>query len=78
MKVPRTHNLIVLKDEADKHYKIDVDEGLMTGINETYIDARYPTDLGLLPSGKPNQKTARDFADLAFSIFRDIKEFLAD
>ena len=59
---------------ADKHIKIDIDDELLTGINETYIDAHYPTDLGLLPSGKPNQKTAREFSNLAFSIFQRNKK----
>jgi len=33
---------------VEKHLKLNVKEEIITGINETYIDARYPADLGLL------------------------------
>ncbi len=77
LKVPRTHNLITLKEMVKKYLKLNVKEEIITEINETYIDARYPADLGLLPSGKPNQTLAREFADAAIIIYREIKEFLS-
>jgi len=62
---------------VEKHLKLNVKEEIITGINETYIDARYPADLGLLPSGKPDQNIASEFANAAHSIFKEIKEFLS-
>ncbi|HFE64142.1 MAG TPA: HEPN domain-containing protein [Caldithrix sp.] len=77
-KVPRTHNLITLKELVEKYLKINIEEELLTGINETYIDTRYPTDLGLLHSGIPSQRTAGEFSGAAHRIFREVKEFLSD
>lgn len=77
-KIPRIHNLITLKEIVEKYLKLNIEEELLTGINETYIDTRYPTDLGLLPSGIPSQKTARKFSSAAHRIFREVKEFLSD
>ncbi len=33
--------------------KLDVDPVMVAMLDKLYIDARYPGDLGLLPTGKP-------------------------
>lgn len=42
-------------------------------INEAYIDSRYPSDLGLLPDGKPSQNEAIQFYEFAELVFLTIK-----
>jgi HEPN domain-containing protein len=37
---------------------------LLSVINEVYIDARYPGDLGLLPHGKPTISEVEEFIQL--------------
>ena len=45
-------------------------------INEAYIDSRYPSDLGLLPDGKPSQMEAIQFYEFAELVFLTIKNRL--
>jgi len=42
-------------------------------INEVYIDARYPGDLGLLPHGKPTVSEIEDFMNFRETILNRIK-----
>jgi HEPN domain-containing protein len=46
---------------------------LLGMINEVYIDARYPGDLGLLPNGKPTISEILAFIQLCDSIFSRLK-----
>ena len=57
--VPRVHDLITLRNQVEKYVRLTVESDLMSQINELYIDARYPSDLGLLPGGKPPRDLAR-------------------
>jgi HEPN domain-containing protein len=42
---------------------------LLTIINEVYIDARYPGDLGLLPHGKPTKEEVKTFIEFCETLF---------
>lgn len=72
--VPKTHDLIPLHDRSKKYVTIDVDIELLQEINSLYIDARYPSDLGLLPSGKPSVTTSKKMYNLAKGIVESIKK----
>jgi HEPN domain-containing protein len=50
--VLKSHDLIRLQLSANIELS-DPESRLLEIINEVYIDARYPGDLGLLPQGKP-------------------------
>ena len=50
--IPRIHNLLKLYGMISEYEKIDVNLQSLKRINETYIDSRYPSDLGLLPNGQ--------------------------
>ena len=45
-------------------------------INETYIDTRYPSDLGLLPEGMPSLEKVRSFYQTAKEIYKQISKEL--
>ncbi len=68
--IPRTHNLIRLRaiceELAGKQFEIKDEQ--ISFLNDVYIDSRYPSDFGLLPSGKPTMEDAKK----AFSIASDI------
>jgi HEPN domain-containing protein len=42
-------------------------------INEAYIDARYPGEMGLLPDGEPSIKEATEFCEFVKLVFSAIK-----
>lgn len=58
--VPRIHDLITLYAQAEKYIRLTLDSALLNQLNELYMDARYPSELGLLPSGKPPLDLARE------------------
>ena len=41
--VPRTHDLVLLYGKVTKSESIHIDEHILTMVNETYIETRYPT-----------------------------------
>jgi hypothetical protein len=46
---------------------------LLSIINETYIEDRYPGELGLLPDGMPSKEQAHDFLEFTKNIEEKIK-----
>ncbi|MDP3912853.1 MAG: HEPN domain-containing protein [Bacteroidota bacterium] len=64
----KSHDLLRLQQNA----KIRLSESeiiLLTIINEVYIDARYPGDLGLLPHGKPTKEEVKTFIEFCDALF---------
>ena len=76
--VPRIHNIITLKGKIENYIELAVDQEIFDQINELYIDSRYPTDLGLLPDGKPSKEIAEKFFSMATEIHKNIRGYLAE
>lgn len=72
--IPKIHNLIKLYGTVRNFLKIDINMETFTMINETYTDARYPSDLGLLPDGLPSYEDVLEFTREARKIFEKIKQ----
>ena len=69
-RIPKVHSLrklITLMDD-----KIEYDLELIKLLDSLYIESRYPTELGLLPYGKPTAEDSKEFYNFALKIFRDI------
>ena len=58
-------------------WQFTIDMDLLKQINELYIDARYPSDLGLLPEGKPPVEVSKIMYLIAKSIHEKIDKDLA-
>jgi len=56
----KSHDLLRLRLYADINLS-DSEIILLSTINEVYIDARYPGDMGLLPYGKPSISEVNEF-----------------
>ena len=56
-KISRIYNLLKLYGMISEHEKLKVDLKSLKRINETYIDSRYPSDLGLFPNRQSQQKS---------------------
>lgn len=64
----KSHDLLRLQLNAS--IELGESETILLGIiNEVYIDARYPGDLGLLPHGKPTIAEVESFISFCESIF---------
>jgi len=68
-RVPRIHNLIKLKDLTEKYIELEIDKLSIERLNEIYTDTRYPSDLGLIPDGKPSLKLAKTFYATAIEVY---------
>lgn len=66
-KIPKKHDLILLKELVSDIIKIDEDD-IFDSLNRLYIESRYPGDLGLLPNGKPDVADAKIFYQCADNI----------
>lgn len=73
--IPKIHNLVQLYKKVS--FKLDnLDEKLMSMLDELYKESRYPGDMGLLPCGKPSIKDATEFYDFANIVFEKVCNIL--
>jgi HEPN domain-containing protein len=71
----KSHDLLRLQLNADIQF-VETETILLGIINEVYIDARYPGDLGLLPNGKPTITESNRFIEFSEVIFNRLKKLL--
>lgn len=48
---------------------------ILKKLDELYIDARYPGDLGLLPNGKPSLEDASEFYEFAKMVHEKVFDY---
>ncbi len=72
----KTHDLIALKNTISYVYSESIDDDLLSLLNKLYIDSRYPSDLGLLPDGKPDKDEAKRRYDTAREIYENVRSFI--
>ena len=65
--VPKSHSLLRLLSLCGNAAP-DVDEDLIRSLDSLYIESRYPSDLGLMPEGKPGMDDVRKFVGIAQSL----------
>lgn len=68
-KVLKEHSTLRLYGLIKQLIEINVDIALLTDLDALYIEARYPGELGLLPSGRPTPEDVKQLYDLARSIY---------
>lgn len=68
----KSHDLLRLQLNASIQLE-ETEINLLGIINEVYIDARYPGDLGLLPHGKPTLAEIEIFICFCEKLFNEIK-----
>ena len=59
--IKKIHNLEILYKQCSEKQAIEINETVLKQINEVYTDSRYPSDVGLIPSGKPSTETIQNF-----------------
>ena len=68
----KSHDLLRLQLNANIQLG-ETETTLLGIINEVYIDARYPGDLGLLPHGKPTIAEVKTFIEFCEILFNSLK-----
>jgi len=78
LRIPKIHSVTTLyeklPDETKENIPVDINE--LSTIDDIYIDARYPADLGLLPNGFPLIEQAQEIFEICSRIFADVKKYL--
>ena len=54
-----------------------MDLALLKTLDSLYIEARYPGELGLLPSGRPSLADAGKFYNYTKSVYQGVRTLLA-
>ena len=69
----KTHSIRTLIGTVTKQIAIHAELELVIMLDQLYIDARYPGEIGLLPYGKPSLSIASKLQNLALDIFIQIQ-----
>jgi HEPN domain-containing protein len=69
----KSHSLELLHNKVKEKIEIEINHELLILLDQLYIDARYPGELGLLPDGKPSIQEASAFYNFAKELFEAAK-----
>jgi HEPN domain-containing protein len=67
---PKTHDVLRLYGLVSETVGLELDLRTLQVLNDLYVDARYPGELGLLPHGRPSPEDARQFYEFAAKVYR--------
>lgn len=74
--VPKEHSIIRLYSLVAEVLDMELPHDLLTDLDDLYISARYPGELGLLPYGRPTLEDARQFYELAAEVYRRVQAII--
>ncbi len=69
----KTHSLENLYNKVKGQLQSKLNTDILIILDQLYIDARYPGELGLLPNGKPSVDEASAFYDVAKEVYKAAK-----
>ncbi len=75
-KLPRKHSTLRLYGMIKTEMAFEFDSELLVDMDDLYIESRYPSDLGLLPNGKPTLDEAKEFYVFAKNVYDRIYELV--
>jgi HEPN domain-containing protein len=76
--VMKIHNLLTLYGKIKDFIDLELDEDLLSTINDIYLESRYPGEIGLLDDGSmPTKEHANKFYIFAKEIETKIKNELS-
>lgn len=78
LKFKKTHKLMMLFNIVESIIDLQINEDTIIKLDSLYIESRYPSSLGLLPDGKPDQNEAKNFKNASKEVFRTIKSKLKE
>ncbi len=74
----RTHSLTRLYELVRPHHPVIADMDMLDRLESVYVEARYPGDLGLLPTGRPTLEETTEFYNFARDVFERLSANLED
>lgn len=74
--IPRIHNLVRLYQVVEVFLKNPIEIRELMALDSVYTSSRYPSDIGMIASGKPTRKDALALYESAKNIFETITELI--
>lgn len=74
--VVKIHNLLRLSELAKENGVVISDLNMLGRLDQLYTESRYPSEMGLLPYGKPSLEDSAEFYRFAEDVYHQIKSFL--
>jgi len=69
IQMPHIHSLTRLFGVVQSTINFDVDSDLLQKADNLYTTSRYPSDMGLMPNGKPSAELAKQLLEFAQSVY---------
>lgn len=74
--IPRIHNLVRLYQVVEGFLNNPIEIRELMALDSVYTSSRYPSDIGMIATGKPTQQDALALFESAKSIFEAITELI--
>ncbi|MGD9972359.1 MAG: HEPN domain-containing protein [Desulfatirhabdiaceae bacterium] len=74
VKIPKIHNVVKLYAMIPEYDRVSLDirEDELDKVDLVYIDTRYPSGFGLLPSGFPTDTDSKEIFEVAERVYAKI------
>lgn len=78
IEVPKIHSVVRLYGIICEKVPLTIklDDSHLNLIDDIYIDTRYPSGMGILPSGFPTNETAKEILEITQVIYDNISNLL--
>ena len=74
--IPRIHSLVRLYSVIESFLDQPFETRELLAFDSVYINSRYPSDIGMIPTGKPTHQDAKEFYESAKKIFDEISKLI--
>lgn len=76
LKLDRVHNLFKLYSKIETYIDFEIDIEKLELLDKVYTSSRYPSELGVLPFGKPSSEEAEEMFEFAEYIYEKTLKML--
>jgi len=78
LQLPRIHSIARLFGVIQNNILFTVDNLMLQKTDTVYTTSRYPSDLGIMPDGKPTKELAEQLYEFAKYIYEKTLEMIDD
>jgi HEPN domain-containing protein len=75
--IPHIHNLVRLYQIVEVFLENPIEIKNLLALDSIYTSSRYPSDIGIITTGKPTLKDAREFYEIAKNIFDSVQKIIS-
>ncbi|HLN72746.1 MAG TPA: HEPN domain-containing protein [Prolixibacteraceae bacterium] len=75
--IPRIHSLVRLYQLVEGFLENQIEIRELMALDSVYTSSRYPSDIGMIATGKPTRQDALSLYESAKKIFESITELIA-